>query len=146
LLRAPGQDRERRGVGQRDHVRLLDRVEAGDRGAVEAHPALERVVELERVDREALELAEDVGEPEPDEAHVALLHDSLDVLAGARAVGLLHLGGHIERRTISARRAYTPCRAGSTRGRRDGHPIQGRRPYSIYALREALFGAITYVG
>ena len=48
LLRAPRQHGERRRVGHRDHVGLLDRVEAGDRGAVEAHAALERVVELGR--------------------------------------------------------------------------------------------------
>ena len=46
LLRAPRQHRERARVGHRDHVGLLDRVEAGDRGAVEAHARLERVVEL----------------------------------------------------------------------------------------------------
>ena len=69
---APRQHVERLGVGHRDHVRLLDRIEAGDRGAVESHPALERVRELGRVDRECLELAEDVGEPQADEANVAL--------------------------------------------------------------------------
>src|SRR5204862_2168467 len=73
LDRAPGNDGEGARVGHRDHVRLLDRVEAGDRRAVEPHPALERVLELLGVDREALELAEDVGEPQPDEADVAVL-------------------------------------------------------------------------
>ena len=76
LVRAPREHREGRGVGHGDHVGLLDGVEAGDRGAVEAHPALEGVVELGRVDRERLELAEDVGEPEADEADVVLVDDA----------------------------------------------------------------------
>ena len=77
LLRAPRQHRERARVGHRDHVRLLDRVEARDRRAVEAHPRLERVVQLGRVDRERLQLAEDVREPEADEADVALCTSAL---------------------------------------------------------------------
>ena len=80
VLRAPRQHRERRRVRHRDHVGLLDRVEAGDRGAVEAHAALEGVVELGGVDRERLQLPEDVGEPEADEADAALLDERLDVL------------------------------------------------------------------
>ena len=86
VLRPPRQHRERRRVGHRDHVGLLDRVEAGDRGAVETHPALERVVELGRVDRERLQLAEDVGEPEPDEADAALVGERLDVVGRAGRV------------------------------------------------------------
>ena len=88
LLRPPREHVERRRVGHRDHVRLLDRVEAGDRRAVEAHPALERVVELLGVDRERLQLPEDVGEPEPDEADPALLDERLDVVLGLRPVVL----------------------------------------------------------
>ena len=38
LAGLPRQHLEGGGVGHRDHVRLLDRVEAGHRGAVEAHP------------------------------------------------------------------------------------------------------------
>ncbi len=85
-LGAPGDQVEGRGVRHRDHVRLLDRVEAGDRGAVEAHAAVEGVLELGGVDREALELAEDVGEPEPHEADVVFLDDLDDV---CRARGLI---------------------------------------------------------
>ena len=87
LLGPPGQHRERRRVRHGDHVGLLDRVEAGDRGAVEAHPALEGVVELGGVDRERLQLAQDVGEPEPDEADLALLDERLDVGRGLGLVG-----------------------------------------------------------
>ena len=84
LLRPPRQDRERRGVGHRDHVRLLDRVEARDRGPVEAHPGFERVIQLGGVDRERLQLPEDVGEPEADEADLTLGDDRLDILGGLR--------------------------------------------------------------
>ena len=90
LLRAPGDQREGRRVGHRDHVRLLDRVEAGDRGAVEAHAAVEGVLQLGGVDREALQLAQHVGEPEADEAHVVLL-DDLDDVSGTAGL-LCHSG------------------------------------------------------
>jgi hypothetical protein len=82
LTRAPRQDRERRRVGHGDHVGLLDRVEPRDRRSVEPHSPLERVLELGGVDREALELAEHVGEPEPDEPDAALLDRRDDVLGG----------------------------------------------------------------
>ncbi len=86
LVRAPRQHRERRRIRHGDHVGLLDRVEARDRRAVEAHAALEGLGELGRADRERLQLAEDVGEPEPDEPDLALVHESHDVLGGARLV------------------------------------------------------------
>ncbi len=86
LLGSPREDRERRRIRHGEHVGLLDGVEAGDRGAVEAHAALERVAELVAVDRERLQLTEDVGEPEPDEADVALGDDRLDVVGRLGAV------------------------------------------------------------
>jgi hypothetical protein len=86
VLRPPGQHVERGGIGHRDHVRLLDGVEAGDRRAVEAHAALEGVVELLGGDREGLELPEDVGEPEADEADRSFRDERLDVLGGLWAV------------------------------------------------------------
>ena len=98
VLGAPGDQGEGRGIGHGDHVRLLDRVEAGDRGAVEAHAAVEGVLELGGVDREALQLAEHVGEPEADEADVVLL-DDLDDVSGA--MGLLCHSGLLG---LSARR------------------------------------------
>ena len=79
VLRPPGQHVERGRVGHGDHVRLFDGVEAGDRRAVEAHAALEGVVELLGGDREGLELPEDVGEPEADEADAVLRDQRLDV-------------------------------------------------------------------
>ena len=87
LLGTPRQPRERRRIGLRDHVGLLDRVEAGDRRAVEAHPALERVRQLGDVDRERLQLAEDVGEPEADEPDLLLRDDREDVVGGKRVFG-----------------------------------------------------------
>ena len=86
-LGPPRQHGEGRWVGHRDHVRLLDRVEARYRGAVEAHPRFERVVEFLDVDREGLQPAQDVGEPEADEADLALGHDGLDVLRGLGELG-----------------------------------------------------------
>ena len=61
------------GSGMREHVGLLDPAVALDRRAVEGHALLEGVLELGRGDREALQLAEDVGEPEAHEAHAAFL-------------------------------------------------------------------------
>ena len=87
VLRPPGEHREGGRVGHGDHVRLLDGVEARDRRAVEAHPALEGVLQLLRVHREALELPQDVREPQPDEADVTVLDEGDDVLGGLRLVG-----------------------------------------------------------
>ena len=53
---------------------LLDPGEAVDRRAVEGHPVVERVLELGRADGEALQAAEDVGEPEPDQPDAAFFH------------------------------------------------------------------------
>ena len=67
-------DPEGRRVGDRDHVGLLDRVEAGDRRAVEAHAVVERALELVERDREALQVPLDVGEPEEEVVDALLLH------------------------------------------------------------------------
>src|SRR5690606_23837636 len=71
---APRQGLERRGVRSRDHVRLEDPRESLDRRAVEADALAERGLELRRRDRDRLERAEHVGEPESDEADVPLLY------------------------------------------------------------------------
>ncbi len=55
---------EARRVGNRNHVRLLDRVETRDRRTVEAHPVVQRLRHLRRCDRERLEVSLEVGEPE----------------------------------------------------------------------------------
>jgi hypothetical protein len=79
----PREHRVRVSVGHRDHVRLLDSVEAGDRRAVEAHALCERPLQLLATDREALQLSEYVGEPEANELHAVVLCLADDVL-GAR--------------------------------------------------------------
>ena len=63
-FQAVRQDAERRRIGDRDHVRLLDRVEARDRRAVEAHAVVERALQLAPRDREALQVPFEIGEPE----------------------------------------------------------------------------------
>ena len=60
-------------IGDRDHVGLLDRVEARNGGPVEAHPIVECVLDLARSDGEALQVALDVGEPEQNELHALFL-------------------------------------------------------------------------
>ncbi len=85
LARAPGQQLEGRGVGDRGHVALAGAGEALDRAAVEADALLERLFELLEGDGEALQRAEDVREPEADELDVllaALLQDVI-VLSSA---------------------------------------------------------------
>jgi hypothetical protein len=77
---APWQHLERRGVGAREHVRLVHSGEALDRGAVEADALRESALELGRGNRHRLEKAEDVGEPQPDEADVPLLDRPQDEL------------------------------------------------------------------
>ena len=71
-LTAPRQELERRRVGVGQHVRLGDPGEALDRGAVEADALGEGALELGRRDRDRLEVAEHVGEPQPHEPDVAL--------------------------------------------------------------------------
>jgi hypothetical protein len=44
ILRAPGDDLERRGVGGGDHIRLLDVLVARDRGPVETHTIVQGVL------------------------------------------------------------------------------------------------------
>ena len=57
-------------------------------------PASNASSQLGGVDRERLQLAEDVGEPEADEADLVLLHERVHVRGGLRHVGLLcHPGG-----------------------------------------------------
>ena len=68
------------GTGKRDHVALLDPLVALNGGAVEAHSLLKGARQLLRGDREGLEEAQDVGEPEADRADVMLLHVVHDVV------------------------------------------------------------------
>jgi hypothetical protein len=77
----PRDDLEGVGVGDREHVGLLDPREAVDRGPVEGHAVLEGVLELGRADGEALQVAEHVGEPEADEPDPAFFHGAQHVVA-----------------------------------------------------------------
>ena len=71
--RGYGQELEGLGVGAGQHVALLDPAEAVDGRAVEGHALVEGVLQLGRRDVEGLGGAEDVGEPELDEADAPLL-------------------------------------------------------------------------
>ena len=68
-------------VGPGEHVALLHPAEAVDRRAVEAHALVEGALQLGRGDGEGLELAEHVGEPEPDQPDPSLLDRAQDVVA-----------------------------------------------------------------
>ena len=68
----PREQLERGGIRLGQHVALLDAAESGDRGAVEVHPLLERVLQLGGADGERLQLAVDIGEPEADQPHPPL--------------------------------------------------------------------------
>ena len=83
--RAAGMSWNVSGSGIATMSRLLDRVEARDRRAVEAHPVVERALELARRDREALQMPLEVGEPEQHELDLLLLDALEDVLAGVLA-------------------------------------------------------------
>ena len=60
------------GSGSRDHVRLGHPREAFDGGAVEADALLEGAFELGGGDGHGFEVAQNIGEPETDEANVPL--------------------------------------------------------------------------
>ena len=80
VVAAPRHDLERVRVREREHVGLLDAAVALDGRAVEGHALLERGLELGGRDGEALERAEDVGEPEAHEADPPLLDGPQDVV------------------------------------------------------------------
>ena len=97
VVDGPRHDLERRRVGDRDHVGLLDPVEPGDRRAVEAHPVVERALHLVGRDRERLEMPLEVGEPEEDVLD-ALVLDALQHRApGGDARGRPILALHLRR-------------------------------------------------
>ena len=77
---APGQHLEGRRVRGQQHVRLVDAGEPLDGRAVEADALLECALHLRRGDGHGLQLPQDVGEPQADEADVALLDRPQNVL------------------------------------------------------------------
>ena len=117
LVDGPRHHLERRRVGDRDHVRLLDPVEAGDRRAVEAHAVVERALHLGGRDREGLEMTLEVGEPEEDVLD-ALVLDPLQHRAP---------GGDARRRPILALAPCAPPRAGCRAAPRSRHLALLRR-------------------
>jgi hypothetical protein len=123
LQRAPGQDREAGRIGQGDHVGLLDRIEPRDRGPVEAHTALERVLELLRVDREALQLAEHVREPQPDEPNVTVPDHLHHVVGGLGAYG----GGVVGHQFPPVGKAVGSLRESMRQGHDEGGTISAAR-------------------
>src|SRR5439155_22515741 len=66
------------------HVRFLDPAEPLDRGPVESHALGERALQLLRGDGKGLQEAEDVREPETDEADVPFFHGAQDVFGFVR--------------------------------------------------------------
>src|SRR2546428_14192797 len=82
LTGSPGEYCERGGIRHGDHVGFVDAREALDRRAVEADAFLERLREFVDGDRDALQRAKDVGEPEADEFDIALTAGLQDVVYG----------------------------------------------------------------
>ncbi len=80
LLLPPGEDLEGGGVGAGQHVGFLHPGVAVDGRAVEGHPLLEGHLQLGGADRDRLEEALHVGEPQPHEADPPLLHRPHHVL------------------------------------------------------------------
>jgi len=80
----------RRRVRDQQHVRLVDRLEAADRGAVKAKPILEdALAQLGHGNREVLPQAGQVDEAEIDDLGAFLLSQLEDVLGGHAELLLL---------------------------------------------------------
>ena len=78
----PGDELEGCWVGPGEHVGLIDAREAFDAGAIEAHALVKRLFELLDGDREALQRADDIREPETDELHVVFAAGGDNVAGG----------------------------------------------------------------
>src|SRR5262249_14488140 len=143
LALLPGHHLEGVGIGDCDHVRLLDRVEPGDRRAVEAHPVVERVLDFARGDREALEMSLDVGEPEEQELDPLVLDPGEHLLPRLRiacrprlALDLRHalLPSNTKAPDASAPEAASPTNgAQSTAAAAGSSSSPGSRPWCAIA-------------
>ena len=71
---APRQKLERLGIGEGEHVRFLEASKAVNRRAVEANALLKRLLKLLRRDRERLQRAQHVCEPQAHKSNVTLLN------------------------------------------------------------------------
>ena len=76
----PGEQVERRRIRSHQHVALLGPAEPVDRRTVELHALGEGALELGSGDRERLELAEHVGEPQADQPDATLLDGAQHVV------------------------------------------------------------------
>ena len=70
---APGQDLERGGIGEREHIGLVGRGKALDGRAVETDALFECDLEVLWRDCEALKPTENIGKPKANEANIAFL-------------------------------------------------------------------------
>src|SRR5690606_37979698 len=80
LVLPPGKHGEGRRVGPGEHVGFLHPGVTVDGRPVEGHALIERHLELRRADRDRLQEALDVGEPEADEADTSLFDGAEDVV------------------------------------------------------------------
>ena len=80
-LAAPRKDLEGRRIGMREHVGLVGAREALDRRSVESETLGERALDLGRRDRDRLQGADDVREPQPNELDTALLDGAKNEVA-----------------------------------------------------------------
>ena len=83
VARAPRQDLEGRGIGEREHVGFLRRGKALDGRAVKANALLKSDLEVLGADGKVLEAAENVDKPQTNKADVTLLYGAeyvIDVL------------------------------------------------------------------
>lgn len=96
-LAAPGQDLEGGGVRLRQHVGFEHPGQALNGGTVKAQPLLERALHFGRGQRHGLQRANDVGEPQPHEPHVALFDRPKDKLLLAIHTGLFPILSSVPR-------------------------------------------------
>src|SRR6267154_1053213 len=82
----PGEDLERAPVRHRDEIALVDPGEALDGGAVDAHALFERVGQYAERDAHALQLTQNVDEPEMDHLHTAFFAELHDLLRRLQAL------------------------------------------------------------
>ena len=122
VLAAPRQQLERGGVRLQQHVRLEHPGQSLDRGAVEAETFLERGLHLRRGQRDGLQGAHDVREPEPHEAHVP-------VLDGAKNEFLLTVHGSTSD-SSGLRHSGSRARCPGARTRRSQAPLYRPAPTS----------------
>src|SRR5918994_6915251 len=80
LVPAPRHDLKGACIRAREHVRFLNAGEAFNRGTIESYAFIEGRLEFFGGDREGLEEAENVGEPQPHEANAALLNRAQHVI------------------------------------------------------------------